>query len=248
MQGLAALRRLIQSKATTGKQDHREGLTGKAAAQGMCALLADSDALLFLCLIEALHLHKVLSRWTAVWRPTVTAVTAATAPRPCAQRRRDDEGCGAGGCDARSAAGLCLDANLLGKKKGKRQRSSASDAAEDADAGPDAPRNAATPSVSDLRGERAWFCEELSPARLLDAVCQLFGGDSGMLLDLMLSPDNQVTFTAMLSIRRPGWTCWRLRVLFVASGGAVHTEAPDMQLWTRGRAGAGLHGGSAGTA
>lgn len=38
---------------------------------------------------------------------------------------------------------------------------------------------------------KAWFMSDLSPARQLDALCSMWGGTSDILLDLMLSPDNQ---------------------------------------------------------
>jgi hypothetical protein len=38
---------------------------------------------------------------------------------------------------------------------------------------------------------KAWFVNDLSPARQLDALCSMWGGTSDILLDLMLSPDNQ---------------------------------------------------------
>ena len=59
-----------------------------------------------------------------------------------------------------------------------------------------APRNedevsaARSPAMS-AEELKAWFVNDLSPARQLDALCSMWGGTSDILLDLMLSPDNQ---------------------------------------------------------
>ena len=49
---------------------------------------------------------------------------------------------------------------------------------------------ARSPAVS-AEELKAWFVSDLSPARQLDALCSMWGGTSDILLDLMLSPDNQ---------------------------------------------------------
>jgi len=49
---------------------------------------------------------------------------------------------------------------------------------------------ARSPAVS-AEELKAWFVSDLSPARQLDALCTMWGGNIDVLLDLMLSPDNQ---------------------------------------------------------
>jgi hypothetical protein len=178
-EGLAALRHLLPRAVGEGEAEEREVAAGTAAARSICELLSDSDDLLFLCLMEALHLHKALS--------ILTCVSPKTMQGPCVEGSRGDAGSANGERAAHVEARPAL--------PGKRKRTEAGGAAVGAEG--DLPCSAEAPSSRYALGHCRWFCEELSPARLLDAVCRLCGGDSGMLLDLMLSPDNQVRIWLM---------------------------------------------------
>ena len=170
-EGLAALRRLFEADAGEEDDEGRAGGRGVragVAGRGMCRLLADSDDLLFLCLTEALHLHKALLLLPPVGPPHEEGVRG--------------RGGGASGV-ARGARLQPSAAAAMPAAPGKRKRGEAD--GEMAGAGCGEGREGAA-------GACWWFREELSPARVLDGLCDLCGGDSAMLLDLMLSPDNQV--------------------------------------------------------
>ena len=164
-EGLAALRHLLPRAVGEGEAEEREGAAGTAAARGVCELLSDSDDLLFLCLMEALHLHKALS--------ILTCLSPKTMQGPRAEGSRGD---------ARSANGeRAAHVDARPARPGKRKRSEAGGAEVGTEGDP--PGRGEAPRSRHALGHCPhcrWFCEELSPSRLLDAVCRLCGGDSGM--------------------------------------------------------------------